>query len=53
MSYDPDDWNPLLPQLDVPEHKPRKTGILDVRGKMIKRPPPQIGFHRPQGNPRG
>jgi hypothetical protein len=52
MTHDPDDWNPMLPSLDVPEHKPKKTGLVDVRGKPIKRYPRPIGFHIPRP-PRG
>jgi hypothetical protein len=46
MSYFDDD-PPLIPNLDVPDHKPKKTGILDKYGKPIKRPPNPIGFHHP------
>lgn len=51
MSYDPDSWNPMLPNLEVPDHKPKKTGILDIRGKPIKRHPTPMGFHCPKVRP--
>jgi hypothetical protein len=53
MTHDPNDWNPLLPAIDVPEHKPVNTGILDRYGKPIERQPRPIGFHVPQGKRRG
>lgn len=40
---------PMIPFLDAPDHKPKKTGILDIRGKPIKRPPNPMGFHCPKG----
>lgn len=49
MSHDPNEWNPLLPSLDVPEHNPVETGLLDKRGEPIRRYPNQVGFHRPKG----
>jgi hypothetical protein len=42
-------WDdPMIPHLEVPDHKPRKTGLLDHRGKPIKRPPNPMGFHCPK-----
>jgi hypothetical protein len=41
--YDPR-WNPLLPNLDVPDHTPIKTGVLDRFGKPIERQPRPIGW---------
>jgi hypothetical protein len=51
MTHDPNDWNPMLPPLEVSDHKPRKTGILDAHGKPIKRYPNPMGFHCPRGRP--
>jgi hypothetical protein len=48
MTYDPNDWNPMLPALDVPEHKPVDTGLLNKRGQPIMRQPPRVGFHTPK-----
>jgi hypothetical protein len=43
-------WDdPLIPHIEVPDHKPVKTGILDKRGKPIRRPPNPMGFHTPKG----
>lgn len=52
MTHNPNDWNPLLPSLDVPEHKPVDTGLVDRRGQPIVRQPPRVGFHIPRA-PRG
>jgi hypothetical protein len=49
------DWSdpwPLLPSLEVPDHKPVRTGLLDRRGEPIERPPNPMGFHVP-GKRRG
>lgn len=40
---------PFRPSLEVPEHKPVDTGIVDKHGQPIKRPPNPIGFHCPKG----
>lgn len=37
---------PLLPEINVPEHKPIDTGFLDAQGNMILRHPRPIGFGR-------
>jgi hypothetical protein len=44
------DDEPLIPSLEVPEHKPVETGLLDKRGQPIRRHPNKIGFHCPRGN---
>jgi hypothetical protein len=44
-----DDDPPLIPQLDVPDHEPKKTGLVDKYGKPIRRPPNPMGFHKPSG----
>jgi len=49
--YDED--APLLPQIDVPEHRPVNIGLLDRHGKPIERHPNRIGFHSPKGRGRG
>jgi hypothetical protein len=43
-----DTWftDPLLPSVDVPEHKPSFTGLLDSKGKEIWRSPRPMGFGR-------
>jgi hypothetical protein len=38
---------PLIPDIEVPDHRPVKTGLLDSRGRTIRRYPNQMGFHRP------
>jgi hypothetical protein len=38
--------DPLLPHIDVPEHKPVHTGLVDLRGDPIMRAPRPIGFGR-------
>ena len=45
---DSDDWyfDPLLPDLYVPEHQPVNTGLVDVRGAAIMRAPNPVGFGR-------
>lgn len=45
------DWNdPMLPPLQVSDHRPVDTGLVDRRGDRIMRAPERIGFHR-AGNP--
>jgi hypothetical protein len=48
-----DAWysDPLLPSVDVPEHEPSFTGLLDSRGEEIWRAPNPMGFghHREWG----
>jgi hypothetical protein len=39
------DAGPLLPHLHVSENVPHDTGLLDVRGNKITRPPLPVGFH--------
>lgn len=46
MAWEDDIGRPMIPYLEVPDHKVRKTGLLDHRGKPIKRPPNPIGFHK-------
>lgn len=41
-----DDESPLLPYLDVPEHLPHDTGLIDLNGDPILRAPRPIGFGR-------
>lgn len=47
MSWEDRIGEPLVPNLDVPDHKPVDTGLLDKRGEPIKRQPNPIGFHCP------
>jgi hypothetical protein len=44
--YDPDDWNPLVPSLEVDDHIAVETGIIDERGDPIMRAPNPVGFGR-------
>jgi hypothetical protein len=44
--YDPNDWNPLVPSLEVDDHVSVDTGIIDERGDSIMRAPNPIGFGR-------
>lgn len=48
-----DEPAPLLPSLEVPDHTPVKTGVLDKYGKQIERQPNPVGFHCPRVKPRG
>jgi hypothetical protein len=41
-----EDRQSFLPDLDVPDHKPRDTGLLDQSGNPIMRGPRPIGFGR-------
>jgi hypothetical protein len=41
-----DDDVPLLPSLDVPEHEPAWTGLVDAKGEPIFRYPRPVGFGR-------
>lgn len=41
-----DDDAPLLPSLNVDEHKPVKTGLLWPNGEPVMRMPRPIGFGR-------
>lgn len=43
------DQTPMLPPLDVAEHKPVDTGLVDRGGNPIRRPPNPLGFHKPKG----
>lgn len=40
--------DPLIPNLDVPEHEAVPTGLYDHRGDAIWRGPNQVGFHNPR-----
>jgi hypothetical protein len=40
--------DPLIPHLDVSDHRPVRTGLLDMRGDPIWRCPEPIGFHNPR-----
>jgi len=42
--YDPNDWNPLVPSLEVDDHVPVDTGLVDHRGDPIMRAPNPCGF---------
>jgi hypothetical protein len=37
---------PLVPHLDVPDHKASFTGLLDANGEEIWREPRPVGFGR-------
>jgi hypothetical protein len=52
MGWEDDIGRPLIPPIDVPEHQPVNTGLVDRRGEPIRRPPNPLGFHRP-GKSRG
>jgi hypothetical protein len=41
-----DDDTPMLPSLEVPEHGPIDTGLVDLGGWAIWRAPRPIGFGR-------
>jgi len=43
-----DDWytDPLIPNVDVPEHEAAFTGLLDAKGEEIWRGPNPMGFGR-------
>ncbi len=41
-----DDDRPLIPNLDVPEHEARETGLLDKYGDPIMCAPRPVGFGR-------
>lgn len=43
-----DDWyfDPLIPDLSVPDHGPVDTGLLDAHGDTIWRAPNPMGFGR-------
>lgn len=41
-----DDDVPLIPHLDVPDHEPTFTGLLDDKGEEIWRAPRPVGFGR-------
>jgi hypothetical protein len=43
-----DTWftDPLLPNVDVPEHEASFTGLLDAKGEEIWRGPNPMGFGR-------
>lgn len=43
-----DDDVPLLPDLDVPDHEPTDTGLINKNGDTIWRGPNEIGFHNPR-----
>lgn len=45
---DQDDWfdAPLVPDIQVPEHRPVDTGLVDIRGDAIMRAPNPMGFGR-------
>ena len=45
-SFDIDDDTPLIPNIDVPEHEPSFTGLLDSKGDEIWRAPRPVGFGR-------
>ena len=40
---------PLIPNVSVSDHVATDTGLVDVRGQPIKRPPNTVGFHCPKG----
>ena len=44
--YDPNDWNPLVPSLEVDDHVSVDTGLVDKRGDPIMRAPNPLGFCR-------
>lgn len=49
--YYDDDWcdlGPLLPSLEVDDHEPVFTGLLDASGEAILRMPEPMGFHNPR-----
>jgi hypothetical protein len=47
---DDDDYGnpPLLPELEAPDNKPVKTGLLDRYGRPLYRLPRQVGFKLPK-----
>jgi hypothetical protein len=45
-----DDQEPHRPHLEVPDHEPTFTGLIDARGDEIWRGPNDIGFHNPKGS---
>lgn len=45
------DWcedAPLVPDLSVPDHQPRDTGLIDRFGNPILCGPNPVGFHHPK-----
>lgn len=39
---------PLLPNINVSDHQPVDTGLVDASGNPIMRAPEPVGFHRPR-----
>lgn len=43
-----DDDSPLIPEIEVSDHQPIDTGLIDQHGDQIMRGPNPIGFHHPR-----